>query len=82
MVGPKMCHFQVIEVVLASTFIPIFSGWVPPRYRGTRVMGRFRDRKRRQQLMHRTNTPFEGEHINVFADYGNPTCLWVLYYNS
>jgi len=29
---------EVIDVVLASTFIPIFSGWLPPRYRGTRVI--------------------------------------------
>jgi len=29
---------EVIEVVLASCFIPVFTGWVPPRYRGTRVI--------------------------------------------
>ena len=45
MVSHNKLLFQVMEVVLASTFIPIFSGWVPPRYRGTRVIGRFRDRK-------------------------------------
>ena len=28
------------EVILASCFIPLFSGTVPPRYRGTRVIGR------------------------------------------
>ena len=27
------------QVVLASCFIPVFTGWVPPRYRGTRVIG-------------------------------------------
>ena len=27
-----------IQVILASTFIPVFSGWLPPRYRGTRVI--------------------------------------------
>merc|ERR1719468_1072708 len=29
---------EVIDVILASAFIPIFSGWLPPRYRGTRVI--------------------------------------------
>ena len=29
----------MFQVVLASTFIPVFSGWLPPRYRGTRVIG-------------------------------------------
>jgi len=29
---------EVIDVILASTFIPVFSGWLPPRYRGTRVI--------------------------------------------
>lgn len=29
---------EVIQVVLASTFIPVFSGWLPPRYRGVRVI--------------------------------------------
>jgi len=29
---------EVIDVVIASTFIPIFSGFIPPRYRGTRVI--------------------------------------------
>ncbi|XP_023342586.1 patatin-like phospholipase domain-containing protein 2 [Eurytemora carolleeae] len=29
---------EVIQVVLASTFIPLFSGWLPPRYRGVRVI--------------------------------------------
>jgi len=29
---------EVIDVVIASTFIPIFSGWLPPRYRGIRVI--------------------------------------------
>jgi hypothetical protein len=27
-----------LQVVIASTFIPIFSGWLPPRYRGVRVI--------------------------------------------
>merc|ERR1711892_159063 len=30
---------EVINVVIASTFIPIFSGFSPPRYRGSRVIG-------------------------------------------
>jgi len=29
---------EVIDVILASAFIPIFSGWLPPRYRGIRVI--------------------------------------------
>lgn len=29
---------EVIQVVLASAFIPIFTGWLPPRYRGIRVI--------------------------------------------
>jgi len=29
---------EVIDVILASAFIPVFSGWLPPRYRGTRVI--------------------------------------------
>jgi len=29
---------EVIDVILASAFIPIFSGWLPPRYRGVRVI--------------------------------------------
>jgi hypothetical protein len=29
-----------MQVVLASAFIPVFSGWLPPRYRGIRVIGR------------------------------------------
>ncbi len=28
-----------MQVVLASAFIPVFSGWLPPRYRGIRVIG-------------------------------------------
>ena len=32
-------HQIVNQVVLASCFIPVFTGWVPPRYRGTRVIG-------------------------------------------
>ena len=27
-----------LQVILASAFIPIFSGWLPPRYRGVRVI--------------------------------------------
>ena len=30
---------ELIEVILASCFIPIFSGIVPARYRGHRVIG-------------------------------------------
>ena len=30
---------ELIEVVLASCFIPVFSGIVPARYRGHRVIG-------------------------------------------
>ena len=29
---------ELIDVILASSFIPVFSGWLPPRYRGTRVI--------------------------------------------
>jgi len=29
---------EVVDVILASAFIPIFSGWLPPRYRGIRVI--------------------------------------------
>jgi len=29
---------EVIDVILASAFIPIFTGWLPPRYRGIRVI--------------------------------------------
>jgi len=29
---------ELIEVLLASAFIPIFSGWIPLKYRGTRVI--------------------------------------------
>ena len=28
-----------IKVILASCFIPVFSGILPPRYRGSRVIG-------------------------------------------
>ena len=31
-------HDASVQVILASAFIPIFSGWLPPRYRGTRVI--------------------------------------------
>ena len=31
---------ELIDVILASCFIPIFSGIVPPRYRGHRVIGK------------------------------------------
>ena len=31
----------ILKVVLASCFIPIFSGLLPPVYRGTRVIGEF-----------------------------------------
>ena len=30
---------ELIEVILASCFIPVFSGIVPARYRGHRVIG-------------------------------------------
>ena len=30
---------ELIEVILASCFIPVFSGLVPARYRGHRVIG-------------------------------------------
>ena len=30
---------DLIEVILASCFIPVFSGLVPARYRGHRVIG-------------------------------------------
>ena len=34
---------ELIEVILASCFIPVFSGIVPARYRGHRVIGESRD---------------------------------------
>ena len=34
---------ELIEVILASCFIPVFSGIVPARYRGHRVIGETRD---------------------------------------
>ena len=36
---------ELIEVILASCFIPVFSGIVPARYRGHRVIGEARDSK-------------------------------------
>ena len=36
---------ELIEVILASCFIPVFSGIVPARYRGHRVIGKTKDSK-------------------------------------
>ena len=38
----SLCVFvcvSIIQVILASAFIPVFSGLSPPRYRGFRVIG-------------------------------------------
>ena len=34
-----LCVWSIIQVILASAFIPVFSGLSPPRYRGFRVIG-------------------------------------------
>ena len=39
---PPVSHF-LLQVILASAFIPVFSGLSPPRYRGCRVIGRYVD---------------------------------------
>ena len=35
---PVLSYYYTLQVILASAFIPIFSGWLPPRYRGIRVI--------------------------------------------
>lgn len=54
--------FFLLKALLASAYVPIFSGWFPPKFRGTRYMdGGFSDNLPTLDENTITVSPFCGE---------------------